>query len=55
MTADAFPQHHHAGAIARFLEVHMECQDTARKRIDHTEAVAIRTGNQEAAIVGAQI
>ena len=34
MSAHALPEYHHAGAIARFLEVHMECQDAARKRID---------------------
>jgi len=34
MLADALPHHHHAGVIARFLEVHMQCQDATRKRID---------------------
>ncbi len=35
MPAHALPEYHHAGAIARFLEVHMECRDATRKRIDH--------------------
>src|SRR2546426_2551694 len=32
--ANALPQHHHARAIARLLEVQMNGQDAARKRID---------------------
>lgn len=35
MPAHALPEHHHAGAVARLLEVHMEHEDAARKRIDH--------------------